>query len=592
MSFQGCMIDDIPDSLFSSLSALRVLELGGNILTSIEKDDFRDLHGLTFLDLSSNRITHISPHAFNDMKALETLDISNNKLHSLLLPGLGGVAPSSRLLPKISQIILDNNPWHCKCELGPLYQDMMSRGLSPGEAQCHGDKKVPWSQLPPENFTCAPNILTFTPNQFVRLGDDLTLECRFESNPAPSFIFWSLNGINLPEDNFTFTHSNHLLMTQTKTRLKLFNINEGDLGEYQCHATNSEESTSASVRIFLERVLPTGQDYVGLIVGLVVSSLVLVGFIALAVFCCRRRRRKICGVKDDDDSSVHNESSYAILDTSNSLPAMRKEGSDINWTNPLPKPPRTGVYSVMSVIESSTLGRKPKMNVDIDGIVPNDRNRFISHYVSNQHLAIAPIYQSPIEMRRADPLEQMELLNWVPSRPGSRASIGTASTLLSHPSELHSQSFNFPAPTRTATHPPQSRPGYVTLPRRPRSRPLTPSTSTSIPLEPLGPLPGIPQEPLGPTPTIAVEPLGPRTMGDGSSFHNIATVQSPAMDRLALPQLVNNNNVIVGKDEGSFILNKSQEMSEADESLPNLSFTRSEDSPPSRPILDTIPEQD
>ena len=193
--------------------------------------------------------------------------------------------------------------------------------------------------------------------------------------------------------------------------------------------------------------------------------------------------------------------------------------------------------------------------------VPYNHERFLSHYISNQHLYNFPQY--PSQPPRVP--DNLESLQWLHQRPGSRASIGTVSTMMSsYYSDYPPSSTEHKPPSlvRNQTHPPQqqqTRPGYVTLPRKPKARP--------------------------PSPFIPLDNLGPRTSADGSSFHNIASMMtSPSNDKLSLPHMPPQVVANINKEE----------LDEQDCSNDDDSSARNEDSPPntSRQILDTIPEQD
>ena len=249
---------------------------------------------------------------------------------------------------------------------------------------------------------------------------------------------------------------------------------------------------------------------------------------------------------------------------------MKKDTSDAPWvaeeTNPLPKPPRTGFYNNDNY-SSATCSRRA--SVAIPGIVAN-HDTFLSHYVSHQQLALAHTVPSP-SLGLRDNLETPELLQWLNNRPGSRASIGTASTLMSSQLSDYPSLSQPPPLTRNETHPPNqiSRPGYVTLPRKPRVRPQM----------------------------IPLDTLGPRTSGDGASFHNISSMMTtPVADkRLVLPYMqfsssVNNNNILIKPEDASTPVhgdnNDECDLSEAksEEILHNVSTSRA--------VLDTIIEQE
>ncbi|XP_035167742.1 slit homolog 1 protein-like [Oxyura jamaicensis] len=59
------------------------LELNGNNITRIHKNDFSGLKQLRVLQLMENQISMVERGAFDDMKELERLRLNRNQLHAL-----------------------------------------------------------------------------------------------------------------------------------------------------------------------------------------------------------------------------------------------------------------------------------------------------------------------------------------------------------------------------------------------------------------------------------------------------------------------------------------------------------------------------
>ena len=76
---------------FAGLSALELLELGGNQLDTLRSDVFDGLPKLWFLDLSNNRLSSLSAGAFNGLPALEHLVLGANRLSTLPEGVFGGL---------------------------------------------------------------------------------------------------------------------------------------------------------------------------------------------------------------------------------------------------------------------------------------------------------------------------------------------------------------------------------------------------------------------------------------------------------------------------------------------------------------------
>ena len=563
------VIEELPRGFFREMQALRKLDLSHNRLTSISNGDFNLLVNLRHLDLSHNHLTNVADEAFIHLVKLESLDLSSNKLYSLAIEDLAAAGAdgdllgvdSRRTLTRLKTLRLAANPWRCDCALGRLAWALRTRRLDPGPAVCGPDRRG-WKGLPPSNFTCRPALVTVTPPQNVLRGDNISIECKFEANPTPH-VYWRFDGMEVDASAYNSDIKESVLSVhQVKSKLKLYDISPESSGLYTCHAINFEGEGHATVPVTLAAALgwpgPAGADLpVGLVAGLSVGVAALLGLgLGLGWWKCRRRSRSKQVREAAGSSSLHNtsvSSTFALLSSASVLPPMvraaeSEHGPASHPTNPVPKPPRTGVYS--------NLGRRSSL-----ALPPG---------VRSQDSLLAPHY--------GDSLECPELLRWLSHRPGSRASVGTASTLLSSHHEAAAQ-LQHPAPppplARHQTHPPHqpaARPGYVTLPRKPRSRPLTPAPSVCLPLE----------------------LLGPRTSADGSSFHNIASMVSPthpADHRLVLPHMQfstaaatvvthnNNNNIVSSSKVGEEASEHSEEVEE-------------DTAATSRPALDTILEQE
>ena len=573
LSMKKCSIESLKKGLFVGMGHLMKLDLSENSLTTVEEVDFRHLVGLKQLDLSSNKLSHVSDSAFLRLIQIEGLDLSRNKLHVFSIRDLASDAADRRTLSSLRSIELHGNPWKCNCELGRFFYDLKIRGLDSGDAACVDSPGVRWKDLSPRNFTCVPRLNTITPRQQVQHDTNLTIYCTFEANPPP-IVIWKFKDQEIETDVGIITEMKTInsITTSVKSTLKLA-ISRVSGGPYICQASNGVGDITGRVHVSITNMMnDTIQEGSGtsapveLIVGLVFAIIFIIAASAIGLFFFRKYMKSS---KPPDSDNI-----YAILNSSSSLPPMRKEDLHAPWVaneaNPVPKPPRTGFYNNDSY--SATVSRRS--SVAIPGIVAN-HDTFLSHYVSNKQLDqpdLRPGHEHSLGLR--DNLETPELLQWLNNRPGSRASIGTASTLMSShlsdnpasPLPLHQP----PYLSRNQTHPPiqVSRPGYVTLPRKPKIRPQM----------------------------IPLDTLGPRTSGDGASFHNISSMMTVADKRLILPHMQfsssfnnNNNDLIKPEDASTPVHVDNQDNGD-------ISEDKSEDVTlnmnTSKQVLDTIPEQE
>ena len=74
---------------------LQRLNLAGNFLTQVSKEDLDHLQHLQELDLSQNRISDIPSRAFSKLSKLQKLNLSNNRLNENLNPTVFKTLPTS-----------------------------------------------------------------------------------------------------------------------------------------------------------------------------------------------------------------------------------------------------------------------------------------------------------------------------------------------------------------------------------------------------------------------------------------------------------------------------------------------------------------
>lgn len=127
LDLSGNLIRSVCGSPFRTLSALRLLNLSANAIEVISVDSLRGPELLQSLDLSANNLTELPDRVFVPLVSLQHLNLSGNKLRTLADGCFGSllrlqqldvswnqlkhVAPSSlQALPSLSRLLLADNP--------------------------------------------------------------------------------------------------------------------------------------------------------------------------------------------------------------------------------------------------------------------------------------------------------------------------------------------------------------------------------------------------------------------------------------------------------------------------------------------------
>ncbi|XP_022904401.1 leucine-rich repeat-containing protein 24 [Onthophagus taurus] len=423
---KNCRIGQIDDEAFNGLTNLIELDLSHNLLTDIPSGTFQDVPFLRDLVLANNPIQKVDSHAFKTVPALIKLDLSHCELQtiqpkafegieSLLILKLNGNRLSElrprtvEVLYKLNAVELQENPWHCDCRLRPIKEWLQKYNIPISESPvCSGGPErvihKSFQDLHIDDFACKPEILPVNRYIETTAGDNATIACRASAVPS-AHINWYWNGRLLLNNSAFSSHQKIFVFEEgrfeKRSNLVLTNAQETDSSEFYCvaenRAGNAEANFTLRVAMRTAGMITLGS---GQIAGLSAALVFLILFILMIIlFLLVRLRRmpfsesktpgQIEVVTVVNGSAVPNGKAANLSPVNPINPNVetssfseRKIPTDLNFCNPVQKPPRTNDVSYTtshyngngSIINPSSCFVSPSSNSGNNPDLINDTN--------------------------------------------------------------------------------------------------------------------------------------------------------------------------------------------------------------------------
>ena len=275
---------------FPALPHLKLLELVDCGLELVDKKAFMHLSALETLRLSENRFRTLKPEVFSPLMKLKSLDLHDNPWNC-----------DCRLVAlrdSLSEANLNSTLTLC--------------------AEPESLRGRPWSRLPTQDFACRPVVEMASTSVEGRLGFDVTLSCRVAGNPQPSVWWVLQDQRSMVNaSTASGQHGDQLLIsssalpslqpaqwhheeTQHWSNLTIRRISEHDVGQYRCLARNKGGQAEANVTLHtpVAPIIVIFEEETGLSYSMVVSIasviviLLLLGLLLLTICLCRRKRHR------------------------------------------------------------------------------------------------------------------------------------------------------------------------------------------------------------------------------------------------------------------------------------------------------------
>uniref|UniRef100_A0A670HVK4 Slit homolog 1 protein n=1 Tax=Podarcis muralis TaxID=64176 RepID=A0A670HVK4_PODMU len=160
------------------------LELNGNNITRIHKNDFAGLKQLRVLQLDKNHISCIEEGAFRALRGLEVLTLNNNNISTIPIS-------SFNHMPKLRTFRLHSNQLFCDCHLGWLSQWLRQRPTIGLFTQCAGPaalRGLNVAEIQKNEFSCSGHFSSGSCPAMCTCSNGI-VDCRgkgLTAIPAPS----------------------------------------------------------------------------------------------------------------------------------------------------------------------------------------------------------------------------------------------------------------------------------------------------------------------------------------------------------------------------------------------------------------------
>nr|XP_054772950.1 leucine-rich repeat and immunoglobulin-like domain-containing nogo receptor-interacting protein 3 [Lytechinus pictus] len=299
-------------TVLNYLQELEELHLDHTGLNKLSTDMFASNTNLVFLLIEYSSLSEIEEGAFTGLSRMEDLYISSNNLTTL---------PNNVFdpLPNTVNLELDNNPWHCDCQLRWIHNwlSVSYAGSTPDDRQptCASPDRLNGQEfldIQETEYACMPYTdLNETMSYTVNEGQNFVMECGVTGDPLPSLHWLTPDHVELLPNTNQIPFS-----VDAECTLTIIRITKEDAGTYSCTGTNAAGvfsirnvvtvSGTGNMPSILTTVSPVqstattnqsasrqgGNDSTLVISIAIVASIVILGIVIVIILVIRRRNKR------------------------------------------------------------------------------------------------------------------------------------------------------------------------------------------------------------------------------------------------------------------------------------------------------------
>jgi len=343
-------ISKLPAKLFDGNERLQSLILSNNKISTLVANQFPPLRALKKIDLSNSELKTINVKSFLNLgDSLETVNLHGNNLQTVK-------ERTFTHLIGLKYLSLDNNPWHCDCRLKNFRDFVVQKNMlmNPSSTRCSDPDRLAdklWTDVNSMDFACKPSVEVDQPVVVGRPRTNATLHCKITGNPVPA-VKWVLNG-RIIQNNTVPLHSNNqdkmyfiddVALSEggieRNFSLTITAADNSDLGDYSCVAINKGGMAERNITLTFTGVNVAYSQKMTIIIGVAAGALlILIIFIIVLCCCCRKRGKGKTGHSLNGSVLGYN--------TDPAGEKLLPPNGTLNRANPVPKPDRTGDYHRM-----------------------------------------------------------------------------------------------------------------------------------------------------------------------------------------------------------------------------------------------------
>lgn len=301
-------ITKLKPKTFDGNDGLQAVKFSFNPIGTLVAYQFPPLRNLKVIDVSNCDLELVDPKAFHNLGAsVESINLNNNKLKYLEVDSFIALQSLKNLHIHANPWVCDCKLKNFRDWL--VRKGLYARPTACNEPTRLHDKM--WDDISPGDFACKPEIIVPQKFVFGSPGVNVTLSCYVSGSPPPQ-VRWVVNGriVNNNTSPAPFSDQKWIVREEPSSgdnmrrwyNLTVTNAGYDNLGDYLCVAENNGGVMERTVTLTFDdpstltnRGSGGGMsgDQLTVVVGATTAGIVFLGLMILLCCCCVCRKKKM-----------------------------------------------------------------------------------------------------------------------------------------------------------------------------------------------------------------------------------------------------------------------------------------------------------